>query len=451
MRSLRKRLLLAALVALILALGVAGVALTFVFERAVRARVVADLGDHVDLLTQGLRLDAAGALTLLREPPDPRFERPQGGFYWQLGRDGRTELRSRSLAQASLAWSPTPQRSGVTSWNYMPGPAGQELIAVERQVTIDSSDGAIPVRFLVGLDDRELLEARLGFFEAVIPSLIAIGFALMGGVLLFLRFGLSPLERLKSALADVRTNAKARIEGDFPEEIRPLVAETNALIAARNADMEAARARAGDLAHALKTPLAVISAQVRDLEATGHADIANEISGEVARLQGVIMRELARARANLQSRRQAKGSEIAPAIERTCRSLSRIAAYEAIHFDRKLAGSPKARVDETDLLEMVGNLIENAAKWATSTVQVKVSPTQGGLILITVTDDGPGMGASDIEAAMRAGVRLDERVPGHGFGLGITRELAEAYGGGLGLARDGQLGGLVATLALPTA
>ena len=451
MRSLRKRLLLAALVALTLALGLAGVALTFVFERAVRARVVADLGDQVDLLVQGLRLDAAGTLKLGREPPDPRFERLNGGFYWQLGRGGRTELRSPSLGNAALPWSATPLRSGATTWSYMPGPSGQELIAVERQAMIDSADGAMPVRFVVGLDDSELLEARLGFFEALIPSLMAIGLALIGGAWLFLRFGLSPLERLKSALADVRAGARSRIEGDYPDEIKPLVAETNALLAARHADLEAARARAGDLAHALKTPLAVISAQVRALEASGESDIASEIGREVERLQGVIMRELARARANLQSRRQAQASEIAPAIERICRALGHLAAHDTISFESVLPAGLKARVDETDLLEMVGNLIENAAKWAKSAVHIEASSAPDGTVLIMVADDGPGMAVSDFEAAMRPGVRLDEQVPGHGFGLGITRELAKAYGGELRIARDGQRGGLVASLVLPAA
>ena len=111
----------------------------------------------------------------------------------------------------------------------------------------------------------------------------------------------------------------------------------------------------------------------------------------------------------------------------------------------------KARVDETDLLEMVGNLIENAAKWAKSAVHIEASSAPDGTVLIMVADDGPGMAASDVEAAMRPGVRLDEQVPGHGFGLGITRELAKAYGGELRIARDGQRGGLVASLVLPAA
>jgi len=451
MRSLRKRLLLAALAALTLALGVAGVALTLVFERAVRASVVANLGDHIDFLVQSLRLDASGALGLDRSPPDPRFERLNGGLYWQLGRDRRTELRSPSLGDAVLPWSSMPHRSGAGTWGFLSGPTGQELLAVERQAMIDSTDGAVLIRLVVGIDDRELLQARLGFFEAMVPSLIVIGAALMGGMWLFLHFGLRPLETLKTALADVRTNAKLRIEGDFPEEIQPLVAETNALIAARSSDLEAARARAGDLAHALKTPLAVLSAQVRRLEATDQSDIAGEIGGEVERLQGVVMRELARARANLQSRRQAKAVLITPAVERTCRALGRLAAHEGIRFNQTLAPGLTVRADETDLLEMVGNLIENAAKWAKSAVRIDASRAGDGLMLITVADDGPGMRASDIETAIRPGVRLDEQVPGHGFGLGITRELALAYGGELRIACDQELGGLSATLVLPAA
>jgi signal transduction histidine kinase len=449
MHSLRRRLLLAAFVAITIALLAAGVALTFVFERAVRARVVADLGDQIDVLVQAMRIETDNRLTLQRQPADPRFERPYGGLYWQLGRDMRVELRSRSLSDQQMAWPGQAPRSGETRWSEMPGPSGQDLIAVERQVMIDGADGATPVRFMVGLDANELEEARLGFFEAVIPSLFAIGLALLAGVWAFLRFGLQPLEWLKTALADVRMDRKAQIEGTFPEEVQPLVAETNALIAARDADLQTARARAGDLAHALKTPLAVMAAQVRTLRLSGHVQAADEIGGEVERLQGVITRELLRARASLQANRRAQATDIAPAAERTCRALGKLASNAHLHFEVRVPADLRVKVDETDFLEMLGNLVDNAAKWARTTVRVEAQAAGGRMKRITVSDDGPGMAEASIDAAMRRGVRLDEQVPGHGFGLGITRDLVEAYGGQFSVARDPALGGVMASLVLP--
>jgi signal transduction histidine kinase len=448
MKSLHRRLLIVATIALSVALLAVGVGLSFAFERAMRARVVAELADQLDVLVQAVRIDRNG-LALVRNPPDPRFERAYGGFYWQIGRQSRTEAKSRSLWDQTLAWAVRPPRMGETRSSLMDGPSSQELIIVERQVMIDAPDGAEPVRFLVGLDDNELIEARTGFFEAIIPALIAVGASLLLGLWAFLRFGLAPLNRLQGALADVRNNKAAMIEGTYPAEVMPLVQEVNALIGARNEDLVKARSRAGDLAHALKTPLAVLSTQVRELREAGQAQVADEIAMEIDQIDRVVRRELARARANLQANRQITVTTIAPIVARTCAALGKLKAHAALGFEIKADASAAVTVDETDLMEMVGNLIENAAKWAVTKIRVDTEIGAAGLVGIIVSDDGPGLTPEQTRDVMRRGIRLDETVQGTGLGLSIVRDLAEAYGGDLMLGRS-DLGGLRAALLLPS-
>ncbi len=448
MISLQRRLMVAAAFALSAALTLAGFGLTYVFETTVRARVVADISDNIDVLLQGLQIQSGGDLVLRRQPADPRFERPYGGFYWQVGRADGTLVRSRSLWEASLAWRDSPPRFGQTRSGIMRGPSAQELVFAERIMMVDGPDGAVPIRFMVALDDNELVEARTAFFGAVIPSLAALGGALLLGLWIFLRFGLAPLGQLKQSLAEIRANRSQRIEGDYPTEIMALVEEANALIAARTEDMIKARARAGDLAHALKTPLAVLSAKARTLRASGQIDAADDVSEEVERLQVIVRRELLRARASLHAVRNVYSTPLKPSVEKVCRAVQRIAGEDKVNFAIDVPDGLTALVNETDLMEMIGNLIENSAKWANTRVQVSARHEASAMVSITVADDGPGMSEPDIVEALKPGVRLDEQKPGHGFGLGIARELAEAYGGEFAISRSDE-GGLVATLLLP--
>jgi signal transduction histidine kinase len=220
------------------------------------------------------------------------------------------------------------------------------------------------------------------------------------------------------------------------------------VLAARTADLVRARARAGDLAHALKTPLAVLSAKARSLQASGQSNDANDISEEVDRLQQIVARELLRARASLHAARDLSATPVRAAAERTCRAVGQL-AQRSIAFHVTTHHHLVVAVNETDLLEMIGNLVDNASKWAAKDVTVEDASAPSGLAGFAVVDDGPGMTDAEIAEAMKPGVRLDEQAPGHGFGLGITQELVEAYGGELQLSRDLATGGLRASVFLP--
>ncbi len=220
----------------------------------------------------------------------------------------------------------------------------------------------------------------------------------------------------------------------------PLVEEANAVIAARAQDLIAARARAGDLAHALKTPLAVLDVLVRRLRGNGQSDLADPIADEVSNMDRVIRRELARARANFHAASHQAPTLTFPIVERTCTAIARLSSTRSIALELEFDRTISLLVDETDLMEMVGNLTENAMKWARTTVVVSGRRLDGGGALLSIEDDGAGLSPAEIVAVQTRGVRLDESVQGTGLGLGIVRDLCELYGGELVLGRSDRAG-----------
>ncbi|KAA2237525.1 sensor histidine kinase [Salinarimonas soli] len=450
--SLRRRFAIGASVAVMLALVAAGFGLTGMFETSVRSRAAQELRSHLRILAANVRVLPGDILILDVEPPDPRFSAPFGGLYWQVGRGTRVELRSRSLWDETIALPPPQGGPAEPRVVEVPGPEGRRLLVVTRRVFIEGS-GREPVRLAVGLDERELDVLREGFLEFMVPALAVLGLLLVGALSVFVSYGLRPLDALRDALAAVRAGRTRRVTGEFPAEIRPVVEELNRLVAAREGDLARARGRAGDLAHALKTPLAVLAALGRDVEAAGRAEGA-AILEEVERLDRVVARELARARASASAGTGADtrtGHAVAPAaiVERLARTIGRLGGDDAPAVEVAIDPALQVGVDETDLLEMCGNLIDNARKWARSRVRVAVTPApEPGFVQLRVEDDGPGLPEDGFDPVR--GRRLDEGVPGTGFGLAIAKDMAEAYGGTLTLGRS-DLGGLQADLILPIA
>jgi signal transduction histidine kinase len=276
--------------------------------------------------------------------------------------------------------------------------------------------------------------------------------ALTGAVLVtagvsVIRRGLSPIALLRERLTAVRDGRTARLEGEYPAEVAPLVADLNTLLEDRERSMARAAARAGDLAHGLKTPLAVLAQEIPRAEAAGQPDLAGAIRQQVDRMRRQIDSHLAQARAaalGRASRVHADVGEVAPGLART---MGRLYAGRALAIIVEVPGHPRARVPVEDLEEMLGNLLDNACKWARTRVTVSAS-LDDARVIILVDDDGPGVEASKREQVLQRGVRADETAPGSGLGLAIVRDLAEAYGGGVTLEISPS-GGVRARLTLP--
>jgi signal transduction histidine kinase len=261
-----------------------------------------------------------------------------------------------------------------------------------------------------------------------------------------IRKGLAPFSRLKESLSALRDGRGRRVEGTYPTEIAPLVNDMNALLDDREQRVARAMARAGDLAHGLKTPLAVLAQEAEQAEAAGHRELAARLGQQVERMKRQIAYHLAQARAASGANSGGR-CEVASSVDGLVRTLSRLHAGRGLAIEARVAPELAVRVRREDLDELLGNLLDNACQWAKSRVAVSASGRER-VVTILVEDDGPGLDPSMREAVLQRGVRADEASPGSGLGLAIVRDLAELYGGSIALDASA-MGGLQARLLLP--
>jgi signal transduction histidine kinase len=269
----------------------------------------------------------------------------------------------------------------------------------------------------------------------------------MIGGFLYVRSGLSPIDRLRTRLHAVRSGGDRRVEGEYPTEVQPLVNDLNALLDHREKVVSRALSKAGDLAHGLKTPLAVLSHEAELAEAAGHIDLAATIGQQVDRMRRQVDYHLAQARAAASGAAPGARCSVSTSAEGLARTLLRLHAERGLAIRVNVASEHSVRSEREDVDEMLGNLLDNGCKWARAQVAID-SSAAGANIEITVDDDGPGLDPSMREAVLQRGVRADEAAPGSGLGLAIVRDLAELYGGSIALETS-PLGGLRARLRLP--
>ena len=277
-------------------------------------------------------------------------------------------------------------------------------------------------------------------------TLIAVAVGLLGVGLVLLRRGLSPFDQLRSRLAALRDGRERRIEGAYPAEVQPLVDDLNALLAHRDELVQRATAKAGDLAHGLKTPLAVLSQEAERAQAQGHGEWAAAVSQQVQRMRRQVDYHLAHAAAAGGTAPGVRCS-VSVCVDGLTRTLQCLYAGRGLRIEAHVSSDHLVRGSREDLDEMLGNLLDNACKWARSRVSVESSRSDA--IVVTVDDDGPGLSPTMREEVLKRGVRADESAPGYGLGLAIVRDLAELHGGSVSLDDSPSLGGLRARLRLP--
>ena len=279
-------------------------------------------------------------------------------------------------------------------------------------------------------------------FGVVVLILLVVGLSQV-------RRALSPLERLRARLSDIHAGRETSIAGQYPSEVQPLVDDLNALLAQRDQAVRRAIAKAGDLAHGLKTPLAVLTQEAEGARRAGHLDLAASLDEQVTRMRRQLEYHLAHARASASGASAGTVASVRASAEGLARTLSRLHAARGLTIDVDADAAHGVRVQREDLDEMLGNLMDNACKWTRSRVTV-TSVLDRDAVTIAVDDDGPGVEASKRDAVLQRGVRADEAAPGSGFGLAIVRELAELYGGSIRLDASPS-GGLRAELRVPSA
>jgi signal transduction histidine kinase len=452
--SLATRLFLSATAWLVVILAITGIVLSSVYRDATERA----FDRRLNLYLRTLIAEVATP----DDPPDhqfqslgePLFELPLSGWYWQITRTDteKPEVRaSRSLWDKKL---PKLEDQGIELTaagiriGYVEGPENQDLRMVERPVDL-GSDG----KFLVSVagDASEIFDETRSFDYYLGGTFTALGIVLLLTTIFQVRYGLAPLKRISEAIADIRSGRAERLEGAFPVEIAPLARETNALIDANREIVERARTHVGNLAHAIKTPLSVI---VNEATAYRSEPFAAKVMEQANVMRDQVTHHLERARIAARVSIVSTVTEVAPAIEALRRTMEKIHRDRSIAIEAKADPSARFRGEQQDLDEMVGNLVDNACKWAVSRVSIEVvvePPAQSGatpMLRITVDDDGRGLSAAERAKVSRRGQRLDESKPGSGLGLSIVSDLASLYGGSLTLS-DAPIGGLRAELVLP--
>lgn len=466
-RSLAGRLRLAAIVAVIAALLIAGIVIAFILQRFVVGQIDQRLDAQIFAVASALQRDGEGRMTVTPVLNGPPYDRPQSGWVWQAsGPSG--DAVSASLAGVgpvklpavvpghfdnfvgfrdwfgllrSLGHPKTAEGAGaggeMLHWRTLEVPFGTERVTI--------AAGA-PLRAIYGPLREALLPLAL--------ALLTLGLLLCGALFAQVRLGLRPLASLREGLADIRAGRRNALPTDQPSEIGPLVAEVNSLLADNAEGLARARRHVANLAHGLKTPLAALSLALepRPARASSDAIVTSGALGmrdQLGLMERLIRHHLARARAAALAGPARASTPVRDRLSDLTSMIANIHRERAIGFEMSAMSDFAVAVETQDFDEIFGNLLDNACKWARSRVAISASSDDGN-VTITIEDDGPGIDAAAMPEAMRPGRRIDEAAPGHGFGLPIAAELTELYGGHLNLSRRSE-GGLRVEVRLPKA
>ena len=449
--SLAVRLFVSATAWAVIILVITGVVLSSLYRQTVERAFDRRLGVYLRTIVADIAAPEEPGGKFPQSLGEPLFELPLSGWYWQVTRldPGKHDVRSsRSLWDGGLPHLEdhgVPANPDGSREGYVPGPEDQRLRLVERNIDLGDEG-----HYLVAVagDAAEITDETRGFDQALVVTFSILAMVLLITTMFQVRFGLAPLKRITGSLAAIRAGTAERLAEDFPDEIAPLARETNALIEANKEIVERARTHVGNLAHALKTPISVM---VNEAAMRGGDAFAEKVREQANIMRDQVARHLERA--HLAARLTVVGSitDVAPVVTALARTM------EKIHHDRGIAievdadADARFRGERPDLEEMIGNLVDNACKWATSRVAVEVVSEKSGQVLrIAVDDDGRGLSRSEREQVSHRGQRLDETKPGSGLGLSIVVELAHLYGGKLELGAA-PIGGLRAELTLPAA
>ncbi|MCP1908254.1 MULTISPECIES: sensor histidine kinase [Bradyrhizobium] len=452
--SLATRLFVSATAWVVVILAITGVILSSVYRDATERAFDRRLNLYLRTLIAEVATPDEPADRQFQSLGEPLFDLPLSGWYWQITRTdtekGETRA-SRSLWDKKL---PKLEEHGAeltaagVRLGYVDGPEGQSLRVVERPVDL-GADG----KFLVSVagDATEIFDETRSFDYYLGGTFAALGIVLLLTTIFQVRYGLAPLKRISDAIADIRSGRAERLEGRFPVEIAPLARETNALIDANREIVERSRTHVGNLAHAIKTPLSVI---VNEAAAHTADPFASKVLEQADLMRDQVAHHLERARIAARATIVSTITDVAPVIEALRRTMEKIHRDRDLSIEAKADPAARFRGERQDLEEMVGNLVDNACKWAASQVFVEVTvvpPEASGAgprLRIVVDDDGRGLSEAERAQVSRRGQRLDESKPGSGLGLSIVTDLAGLYGGNLTL-NNAPIGGLRAELTLP--
>lgn len=445
-RSLRFRLLSAAAVTTLIALILAGAGLVALFGNHLERRFDAELDIYLNQLIARTDVDEKGRIHVTPGFGDPRFEEPLSGLYWQVQDDsGGVLLRSRSLWDTIIKLPEDKLSIGDVHHHILPGPPGQTLIVSERQVILLPESRALRLRVAAARDREDLDMARQAFAGDMLPYFALLAIILMIASWVQVNVGLGPLELVRRGVLSIRNGKKHRLRDPYPDELMPLVDEINELLEARDETVEKARSWTADLAHGLKTPLSVLGTDAQRLRQIGQSEMAKNLDELAETMRQRVDRELIRARLRSASAAGPQLADLVKVINLVVKTLARTEQGERLNWVLQAPESVSVAIREDDLTELLGNLLDNAGKWANGKVQITVTVDDGVELLIE--DDGVGVSEEQLECLGERGLRLDQSTHGHGLGLAIAHDIIEAYDSTIEFSRS-SLGGLAVKMLL---
>ena len=451
--SLAFRLFASAAAWTLVVLPVTAFLLLSLYRQAVERNFDARLNVYLTSLIASTTAEGASTPKSPANLGEPSFTIPFSGWYWQIkpleSAAERPLFVSDSLLDQQLklpSQEGVPADQNLTRRAYARGPQDQRLRVVEREIKPAGAQSG-PYSYAVAGDAAEIDKDLAGFRTMLIAALGVLGLGLVVATLFQVRFGLSPLRAIRHNLAAIRSGEAERLEGELPTEIQPLQQELNALIQSNREIVERARTHVGNLAHALKTPLSVITNEARKKD----DPLASKVVEQAELMRTQITHHLDRARVAARAGAIGDTTDVDGVLKGLKRALDRIYESRALQLTVESSPGLKFQGEKQDFEEMVGNLLDNACKWAKSQVWVSAARCDGaGNFEVLVDDDGPGLTGPDRAKAVKRGQRLDETKPGSGLGLSIVAELAHLYKGRFELEPSPQ-GGLRARLNLPAA
>jgi len=455
--SLRVRFLALATFFLSLVLGISGFGLIALFERAVTNLVDKELMANLDQLISSVEIDEAGQISIKSPFSDLRYREPYGGRYWQISKPDGKVIRSRSLWDTEITLPKAPHAGEGPKEFKLPGPNGQRLLVLATAIVFSGDEttelssqngGANGTEYILitATNLEDVIKVREELTNYVLLAALVLALLLLLSTLAIVGFGLRPLDNLRDYVARVVSGKEARIRGNLPKELDPIVDELNTLLQAQEDALQVARNRASDLAHGLKTPLAILTVQSRSLRKQGLASKADEIDQQVKDMQKHVKRELARVRARGRPATQSEAMPVAQAITSLVKVMKRLPHGDALDWQILVGDDTTVFIDKMDFHEIAGNLLDNARKWARSKIAVSYEQNETSLTF-TVEDDGPGIREDQLKRIIKRGEKLNPKMEGSGVGLSIVHDLVALYDGSLDLMPS-SLGGLKVEVTL---
>lgn len=450
--SLVGRLIWIAAAWVLLALILTGALLTTFFRDAAIRRLEQEAREIVSILVAGTVISPDGRVEA-PEVADARSVRLYSGKYWEVAEPrpgGEVRALERSPSLYDWALPSPPDLAKITGRLGRPvgydaeGPRGEPLRIVAQAGVLPGR--TTPLVFLTGIDRRPVDEDVRRFATLTWGALLLLGAGLVGAVFMQVRYGLRPLFDLGREVSEVRKGRRQRLEHEYPTEVAPLAAELNALLDHNQEVVERQRTHVGNLAHALKTPLAVMLAEAQ----TAPGPLAEVVGRQAELMRAQVDHHLRRARAAARAQTLGERTPVEPVLDEMAVMLERVFAEKGVVIDWRAPDDLCFRGERQDLQEIAGNILENACIWAKGRVRADASKAAEGLLRLTVEDDGPGLPEDQRETVFKRGERLDETAPGSGLGLSIVDELVRAYGGRIALDQAG-IGGLKVMIELPAA